>query len=163
MVFIQYTGRLLVVSGASMQRYSTLASPTSLYTHGFAVGRQTENFKNAAYFGFGTEIGTRDGSDTLHRYELSWQCLWTPLGPNAIVSPHLGFRLGGMIFQSQFLTAGNAKTAFVAAAQGGLDFQLGRYVALTVGLGYDADLGPDLGPKASISGYSFDGGVSIRF
>src|SRR6185312_4769875 len=99
LTFAQYTGRILVVKGSKMQRYSTLPSPTSLYTHGAAIGAQTGHFRNAAYFGFGTEIGTRDGSDTLHRYELSWQCLWTPLGPYAVVTPYLGFRLGGMIFQ----------------------------------------------------------------
>jgi hypothetical protein len=147
-----------------MWRYSTFDHPKpSLFTHGLAVGRQSGDFKNGVYFGFGTEIGNASGTDTLHRYELSWQFLWTPLGPDAMVSPHLGFRLGGTIFSSQFLTGDSAKTAFVAAILGGLDVQVNHYVSVNAGLGYDANVGPDLPNGASISGYSIDFGAAVRF
>jgi hypothetical protein len=43
----------------------------------------------------------------------------------------------------------------------GLGLQLGP-LDLTAGMGYDANLGPDLGPNASVSGYSFDLGATLR-
>jgi len=161
--FVQYTARILVVSANAMLRYSTLSSTAALFTHGIAVGAQTEHFRNALYFGYGTEIGTTDGSDSLLRYELSWQCLWTPLGGDSIISPYLGFRAGGTAFQSQFLTNDKTRGVILLAAQGGFDVHIGHYFALTLGLGYDENVNTRLADNESISGYSFDAGAAIRF
>ncbi len=171
--FVSYTARLLAPSGSRMLNYATTATPGdgTLYTHGFAAGRQTEHFKNALYFGFGTEFG--GGSDTLSRYELSFQLLYAPFGfdpfgqgsgaSTSLVSPHLGFRIGGMGVSSQTLTGGSFKPGVVLAAQAGLDLQILRWLVLTPGVGYDLNLGPDLGPNASVSGYSFDLGATLRY
>ena len=166
--YVQYTARLVGTNGSSMLNYATTANPGpggTLYTHGLGVGAQTEHFKNGAYVGFGTEYGGAfgAGTDTLLRYELSWQSLWTPLGSMALVSPQIGFRLGGMGVKSERLTGGSLKVGVVLAAQAGVNLNLARWFALTGGVGYDANLGPDLGPNASVSGYAFDFGGSIRF
>jgi hypothetical protein len=79
--YVSYTARLLTVSGKYMRMYATtlgLSNDGSLITHGISVGRQGEMFRNSLYFGYGTEWG--GGNDTLKRYELSWQFLYTPLG-----------------------------------------------------------------------------------
>jgi hypothetical protein len=165
--YANYTARLLVFNGSFMAMYSTTTSPGNgtLYTHGVSIGRQTEYFKNGAYIGFGVQDGGRYGSgtDTLRRYELSWEAIWVPLGSDSILSPHLGFRVGGMGVQSERLTGHSVNVGAVLAALGGIDLQLGPWFALTVGMGYDANLMPvDLGPNASISGYSFDLGATLR-
>lgn len=169
--FVSYTARLLAPSGSAMGTYSTTAGWNTLYTHGFAVGRQTDHFKNALYVGFGTEYG--GGPDTLLRYELSWQLLWSPFGFNPIgrashtstdlISPHLGFRIGGMGVDSQRLTGGSFKPGLALAAQAGLDLQILSWLVITPGVGYDLNVGPDLGPNASVSGYSFDLSATLRY
>ena len=56
--FASYTGRLLVVQGSAMRSYASYGvgkTRSALYTHGFAFGKQGEQFKNAVYVGFGTE------------------------------------------------------------------------------------------------------------
>jgi tetratricopeptide (TPR) repeat protein len=162
--YANYTGRLLVLQGSIMRRYASylFGSSSALYTHGVAFGRQSETFKNAVYIGFGTEIG--GPSETLQRYELSWQLTWAPLGTTSPLSPHLGFRLGGMMATSNdFFGSGSLMPGLVIAPQAGVDLQAGRHVVLTAGVGYDANLGPDMGPNASISGYSLDLGGTIRF
>ena len=168
LIYIQYTGRLLSTNGSFMGNYATTTSPGAsgtLYTHGLAVGAQTEHFKNGVYLGFGTEFGGAfgAGTDTLLRYELSWQCLWNPLGSEALLTPQIGFRLGGMGVKSERLTGGSLKPGVVVAVLGGLNLQISRWVSLSGGIGYDADLGPDLGPTASVSGYSVDFGGALRF
>jgi hypothetical protein len=160
--------RLLAFNGSFMRLYASTTSPGNgtIYTHGISVGRQTEYFKNGAYIGFGMEDGGRygGGTDTLRRYELSWECIWIPLGSDSILSPHVGFRIGGMGVQSERLTGNSLNAGVVLAALGGFDLQLGRWFALTVGMGYDANLMPlNLGPDASVSGYSFDLGGTLRF
>jgi hypothetical protein len=40
---------------------------------------------------------------------------------------------------------------------------MNRWVLVTGGIGYDANIGPDLGPNASISGFAFDLGAAVRF
>lgn len=171
--YVSYTARLLAPNGSRMLNYATTASPGdgTLYTHGFAFGRQTDHFKNAIYVGFGTEFG--GGPDTLLRYEISWQMLYTPFGFDPIgrtsrastklISPHLGFRIGGMGVDSQTLTGGTLKPGVVLAAQAGIDLQVFRWLVLTPGMGYDLNLGPDLGPNASVSGYSFDLSGTLRY
>jgi hypothetical protein len=165
--YFQYTARLLVPNGSFMLNYATTTTPGTgtLYTHGMSVGRQTDHFKNGVYFGFGTEYGGvfGSGTDTLLRYELSWQSIWAPLGPMHILSPYLGFRLGGMGVKSERLTGGSLKPGVVVAPMAGLDVQMNRWVLVTGGIGYDANIGPDLGPNASISGFAFDLGAAVRF
>lgn len=161
--FLQYTARVLVVGEQSMLRYSTLTSKAALFTHGLAAGAQTDHFRNALYFGYGTEIGTSDGADTLLRYELSWQCLWTPLGGESMVSPFLGFRAGGTVFKSLFLTGGANRGVLLLAAQGGIELRLGRVFTLSAGMGYDENLHTRLSGGQGISGYSYDLGASLRF
>jgi hypothetical protein len=150
-----------------MLTYATTTTPGTgtLYTHGVGVGRQTDHFKNGLYFGFGTEDGGPfgTGADTLLRYELSWQCLWVPLGPMHVLTPYVGFRLGGMGVKSERLTGGSLKPGVVVAPMAGLDVQVLRWVVLTGGIGYDANIGPDLGPNASVSGFAFDLGAAVRF
>jgi hypothetical protein len=148
-----------------MGQYSTTASTATLYTHGIGAGVQTEHFRNGLYLGFGTEDGGNfgGGRDTLLRYELSWQCVWIPLGPTRILSPHAGFRLGGMGVKSERWTGGSLKPGVALAAQVGLDLQIIRSFLLTAGVGYDANLGPDLGPTASTSGFAADLGGTLRF
>jgi hypothetical protein len=162
--YFSYTARWITVDGEYMRHYaSTLAFARSgsLFTHGFAYGRQGDDFRNAVYFGFGTEYG--GGTDTLRRYELSWQFLWTPLGVRRLVSPHLGFRLGGMAVSGQVLTGDSARDGLVIAPMGGVDVNVGP-VVLTAGLGYDAILNLTLARSdAGVSGWSIDGGASIRF
>jgi hypothetical protein len=166
--YVQYTARLLVPNGSFMGQYATTSGPGSagtLYTHGVTVGRQTDHFKNGVYLGFGTEYGGPFGSgtDTLLRYELSWQSIWAPLGPMHILSPYVGFRLGGMGVKSERLTGGSLKPGVVVAPMAGLDVQMNRWVLVTGGIGYDANIGPDLGPNASVSGFAFDLGAAVRF
>jgi hypothetical protein len=166
--YVNYTARLLVFNGSFMAWYATTTSPGNgtLYTHGISIGRQTEYFKNGAYIGFGLQDGGQYGSgtDTLRRYELSWEGIWVPLGSDSILSPHLGVRVGGMGVQSERLTGRSVNVGVVLAALAGIDLQLGRWFALTVGMGYDANLMPvDLGTNASVSGYSFDLGGTLRF
>jgi hypothetical protein len=166
--YVNYTARLLVFNGSFMAWYATTTSPGNgtLYTHGISIGRQTEYFKNGAYIGFGMQDGGQYGSgtDTLRRYELSWEGIWVPLGSDSILSPHLGLRVGGMGVQSERLTGHSVNVGVVLAALAGIDLQLGRWFALTVGMGYDANLMPvDLGTNASVSGYSFDLGATLRF
>jgi hypothetical protein len=164
-LYVQYTARLLAPGGSFMGQYSTTSTTATLYTHGIGVGLQTQNFRNGLYLGFGTEYGGvfGAGTDTLLRYEVSWQCVWIPMGPTRILSPHVGFRLGGMGVKSERLTGGSLKPGVVLAAQAGLDLAISRWFLLTGGLGYDANLGPDLGPTASTSGFAADFGGMIRF
>ena len=164
--YVGYTGRLLTVSGKYMRTYATFASSSSdnatLFTNGFHYGRQGELFRNSLYFGYGTQFG--GGSDTLLRYELSWEALWTPMGAFGIISPHLGCRLGGILVHSEVLTGGDSKPGVVIAPTAGVDLNLGSTVVLTAGLGYDANLGVTFShADASTSGWSIDGGASIRF
>ena len=161
--FVGYTARLLAVNGASMGRYATtnaLGGAGALYTNGFALGRHTATFDNAVYLGFGTQYG--GGSETLLRYELSWQFAWRPADWGAWISPRVGFRLGAMFVQSGLLTSSALDPGIVIAPQAGIDFQVARFLVLSVGAGYDENLGPDLGPGASVSGYSIDLGASFR-
>jgi hypothetical protein len=65
--------------------------------------------------------------------------------------------------KSERLTGGSLKPGVVLAPQAGLDLQISRWFLLTGGLGYDANLGPDLGPTASTSGFAADFGGMIRF
>jgi hypothetical protein len=167
-LYVQYTARLLVPNGSYMLHYATTESPGSggtLYTHGLAVGLQSQYFKNGVYLGFGTEFGGvfGSGTDTLLRYEVSWQCIWAPLGPRRILSPHIGFRLGGMGVKSERLTGGSLKPGVALAALGGFDLEISRWFVLTGGIGYDASIGPDLGPTASVSGFALDFGGAVRF
>ena len=155
-------------NGAFMLNYATTESPGAggtLYTHGFAVGHQGDHFKNALYLGFGTEYGGvfGTGTDTLLRYEVSWQSTWAPLGTTQILSPHLGFRVGGMGVKSERLTGGSFKPGLVLAPQAGVDLMVQRWFLLTAGMGYDANIGPDLGPKASVSGFALDLGATVRY
>ena len=161
--FASYTGRLVVMSGSAMKSYASylVGDGSALYTHGLSFGQQSDTYKNAVYVGLGTEFG--GGTDTLHRYELSWQAAWAPLGMTSIVSPHLGFRVGGFMVSSDKLTAGSLKPGFVIAPQAGIDLNAGQHFVITGGVGYDVNLGPDLGPNASISGYSLDLGATARF
>ncbi len=163
--FVSYTARLLVTSGVTMGNYATamVGNGAGLYTNGAAVGKQSGSFKNAVYLGFGNEWG--GGSDTLYRYELSWQFAWAPLGPGSPISPYLGFRAGGMMFKGVLLTQGSLKPGVVLAPQAGLDLQPSKYFVFTLAMSYDANLGPSFpsGVDATLSGYSFDGGVSVRF
>ncbi len=163
--YVNYTARLLAPNGSFMANYATTVSPRNgtLYTHGISVGRQMEYFKTGLYFGFGTEYGGPfgAGTDTLLRYELSWEGIWVPLGSDSIFSPYFGVRAGGMGVKSERLTGGSFKPGVVLAPMAGLGLQLGP-LALTAGMGYDANLGPDLGPNASVSGYSFDLGATLR-
>ena len=168
LTYVQYTARLVGTNGSFMMNYATTANPGpggTLYTHGLGVGAQTEHFKNGVYLGFGTEFGGAfgAGTDTLLRYELSWQCLWNPLGSEAWLTPQIGFRLGGMGVKSERLTGGSLKPGVVVAVLSGLNLQISRWVSLSGGIGYDANLGPDLGPTASVSGYSVDFGGALRF
>jgi hypothetical protein len=80
-----------------------------------------------------------------------------------ILSPYVGFRLGGMGVKSERLTGGSLKPGVVVAPMAGLDVQMNRWVLVTGGIGYDANIGPDLGPNASISGFAFDLGAAVRF
>jgi hypothetical protein len=164
-IYVTYTARLLAPSGSFMMQYSTTTSTATLYTHGIGAGVQTEHFRNGLYLGFGTEYGGAfaGGTDTLLRYEVSWQCVWIPLGPTRTLSPHVGFRLGGMGVKSERWTGGSLKPGLALAAQAGLDLQLVRWFILTGGFGYDANLGPDLGPTASTSGFAADFGGTLRF
>ena len=167
-IFVQYTARLLVPNGSFMLNYATTESPGAagtIYTHGLAIGLQKGNFKNAVYLGFGTEDGGvfGSGTDTLLRYELSWQFIWAPLGPMRTLSPHLGFRVGGMGVKSERLTGGSLKPGVVLAPLAGIDLVVARWIVLTAGMGYDANIGPDLGPKASVSGFALDFGGTVRF
>ena len=167
-IFVQYTARLLVPYGSFLLNYATTESPGAagtIYTHGLAIGLQKGNFKNAVYLGFGTEDGGvfGSGTDTLLRYELSWQFIWAPLGPMRTLSPHLGFRVGGMGVKSERLTGGSLKPGVVLAPLAGIDLVVARWIVLTAGMGYDANIGPDLGPKASISGFALDFGGTVRF
>jgi hypothetical protein len=150
-----------------MAWYASTTTPRygTIYTHGISIGRQTEYFKNGVYVGLGLEDGGQFGSgtDTLRRYELSWEGIWVPLGSDSIFSPYAGFRVGGMGVKSERLTGGSFKPGVVLAALAGIGLQLGRWFAVTGGMGYDANLGPDLGPNASVSGYSFDLGATLRF
>jgi hypothetical protein len=163
--YVNYTARLLALNGSFMLNYATTASPSNgtLYTHGISIGRQMEYFKTGLYFGYGTQYGGPfgAGTDTLLRYELSLQGIWVPLGSDSIFSPYVGVRAGGMGVKSERLTGGSFKPGVVLAPMAGLGLQLGLF-ALTAGMGYDANLGPDLGPNASISGYSFDLGATLR-
>jgi hypothetical protein len=163
--YVQYTARLLAPSGSVMGNYSTTNGTATLYTHGLGIGLQTQHFRNGVYFGFGTEFGGNfgTGTDTLSRYELSWQSVWIPLGPLSILSPHAGIRLGGMGVKSERLTGGSFKPGVVLAALAGVDLQITRWFLLTGDAGYDANLGPDLGPNASISGFAANLGGTIRF
>jgi len=166
--YVNYMARLLAFNGSFMAMYASTTSPGNgtLYTHGISVGRQSEYFKNGVYIGLGFEDGGRFGSgtDTLRRYELSWEFIWVPLGSDSILSPHAGFRIGGMGVQSERLTGNSLNAGVVLAALAGLDLQLGRWFALTAGMGYDANLMPlDLGTNASVSGYSFDFGATLRY
>ena len=65
--------------------------------------------------------------------------------------------------ESDRLTQGGLEPGIVVAPQVGLDLQAGRYVVITAGMSYDANLGPSLVQNASVSGYSYDLGGSIRF
>jgi hypothetical protein len=166
--YVQYTARLLVLNGSYMGQYASMTTPGgqgNLYTHGVGIGLQTENFKNGVYLGFGSEYGGvfGGGTDTLRRYELSWQCIWAPLGLTRILSPHVGFRVGGMGVQSERLTGGSFKPGVVLAALAGADLQVQPWFVLNGGLGYDENLGPDVGPNASLSGLSLDFGAAVRF
>jgi len=166
-IYVNYTARLLAPNGSLMATYATTTTPGNgtLYTHGISIGRQTEYFKNGVYVGLGLEDGGRFGSgtDTLQRYELSWEGIWVPLGSDSIFSPYAGFRVGGMGVKSERLTGGSFKPGVVLAGLAGIGLQLGRWFAVTGGMGYDANLGPELGPNASVSGYSFDLGATLRF
>jgi hypothetical protein len=165
--YVNYTARLLAPNGSFMGWYGTTASPGNgtILTHGISVGRQMEYFKTGLYFGFGSQDGGTFGSgtDTLRRYELSLEGIWVPLGSDSLFSPYVGVRAGGMGVKSERLTGGSFKPGVVLAGLAGLGLQLGRWFALTAGMGYDANLGPDLGTNASISGYSFDLGATLRF
>jgi hypothetical protein len=164
--YVNYTARLLAPNGSFMARYATTGSPGNgtLYTHGISIGRQTEYFKNGVYVGLGLNDGGQylGGTDTLRRYELSWEGIWVPLGSDSIFSPYVGVRIGGMGVISERLTGGPFRPGVVLAGLAGIGLQLGPF-ALTGGMGYDQNLGPDLGPNASISGYSFDLGATLRF
>jgi hypothetical protein len=162
--FVDYRARLITVRGNYMRMYATtlaLAHDGSLYTHGLAVGFQGEHFRNAAYFGYGTEWG--GGADTLQRFELSWECLWSPLAQGNLLNPYLGFRAGAMMVDGKVLTGNSMRPGLALAATAGLKVQPTRLVSLTVGGGYDANVGPDLGPGAGISGYALELGASLRF
>jgi hypothetical protein len=65
--------------------------------------------------------------------------------------------------KSERLTGGSFKPGIVLAALAGIDLQLQRWLVLTAGAGYDQNLGPDLGPNASISGFSLDARAEVRF
>ncbi len=79
------------------------------------------------------------------------------------MSPQVVFRIRGMGVKSERLTGGSLKPGVVLAALTGLDLQVQRRFVLTGGIGYDANLGPDLSPSASISGFSLDLGTRVRF
>jgi len=79
------------------------------------------------------------------------------------LSPHVGFRLGGMGVKSERLTGGSFKPGVVIAPQAGLDLQIVPQLVLDADIGYDANLGPDLGPNASISGFALNLGATARF
>jgi hypothetical protein len=162
--FVDYRARLITVRGNYMRMYATtlaLAHDGSLYTHGLAVGFQGEHFRNAAYFGFGTEWG--GGNDTLQRFELSYECLWSPFARDELFNPYVGFRAGGMMVDGKVLTGNSMRPGLVLAPTLGLQVRPTRLVSLTIGGGYDANIGPDLGARAGISGYALELGGSIRF
>jgi hypothetical protein len=79
------------------------------------------------------------------------------------LSPHAGFRVGGMGVKSERLTGGSLKPGIALAAQAGVDLQVVRWFLLTGDFGYDANLGPDLGPTATTSGFAVDFGGVVRF
>lgn len=172
--FVSYTARLFAQSGKATLTYATTVGPGdgTLYTHGFVIGRQTEHFRHGVYVGFGTEYG--GGSDTLLRYELSYQMLWMPVGFDPIarssrsstrfITPFIGFRAGGMAVNSAVLTKSSLKPGVLLAAQTGLMLQPFSWLGVSAGLGYDLNLGPSLSrDDAGLSGYSFDFAGTLRY
>jgi hypothetical protein len=173
--FLGYVARLVAVSGQYMGTYATFVGPgdrSTLYTHGFVAGRQTEHFRHGLYAGFGTEFG--GGPDTLKRYELSYQLLYTPFGfdpiahsshpSTSLISPHVGVRVGAAGVDSQVLTGGSMKVGLALAVQAGFDLQVFRWLVLSPGVGYDTNVGIDLNRNdAGVSGFSFDLAATLRY
>jgi Tfp pilus assembly protein PilF len=164
MLSASYYARLVVPRHGSRvsRQYATTMSlgNGALYTHGIALAKQLDEFRHGVYVGLGTEVG--GPTDTLDRYEFSYQFLWSPLGPQALISPHVGGRVGGMGVTDELLTNGTMKLGLVFAPTLGLDLQLRNFV-LTLAADYDLNLGPDLGPDASVSGFALDLGATVRY
>jgi hypothetical protein len=163
LTWVGYTAHMLVPNGSNIaSRYNTTTKigGGALLTHGLSLGRQSDDTRSALYLGYGSQSGA---GDTLSRIEASWQYLWSAFGPTRFINPFLGFRLGGGMMKSDLVTAGSQKIGLLAAAQAGIDFQLGKHLVLTAGGGYDAFVGPDLGDGNSLSGYSVDASGTLRF